>query len=169
MEPGKDRIMSLFNLITALAALLGAALVGGIFFAFSSFIMRALDRIPPSEAIRTMQAINVTVIHPAVMGLFLGTAALSVALAALVFIHGANQPLPHWFFVGGLNYVFGTFLVTGLANVPLNNRLAAVDANTDAGRKLWPTYRRQWTFWNHIRTAASVLAALCFALGLRQL
>ena len=152
-----------------LAALLGAAVVGGIFFGFSTFIMKALGRVPSAEGIRAMQSINVTVMNPLVMGVFLGTAVLSVVLVVLVLIDRSAEPLPHWFFVGGLNYAIGTFLVTGLANVPLNDRLAAATPeNTDAGR-LWSVYLKRWTFWNHVRTAAAVLAALCFALGLRQL
>jgi uncharacterized membrane protein len=152
-----------------LAALLGAALIGGIFFAFSTFIMKALGRVPSPEAIRAMQSINVTVLNPAVMGVFFGTAVLSIALVALVLAHRTGDPLPHWFLVGGLNYALGTFLVTAWANVPLNNRLAITSPDEDTGRRFWSAYLKRWTFWNHVRTAAAVLAAFCFALGLRQL
>ena len=30
----------------------------------------------------------------------------------------------------------------------------------------WPVYVREWTLWNHIRTAASLLAAAAAAAGL---
>jgi uncharacterized membrane protein len=33
--------------------------VGGIFFAFSAFVMKALDRLPPAQGIAAMQSINV--------------------------------------------------------------------------------------------------------------
>ncbi len=39
-------------------ALLGSALVGGIFFAFSSFIMKALARVPAADGIGVMQSIG---------------------------------------------------------------------------------------------------------------
>ena len=39
-----------------LAALLGAALVAGVFYAFSTFVMGALDRRPAAEAIAAMQS-----------------------------------------------------------------------------------------------------------------
>ena len=42
-------------------ALLGSALVGGIFFAFSSFLMKALASVPSAEGIGAMQSINVVV------------------------------------------------------------------------------------------------------------
>ena len=45
-------------------AVLGSGLVAGIFFAFSSFVMRALGRLPYQQGSAAMKAINVTVINP---------------------------------------------------------------------------------------------------------
>ena len=49
------RILSLATLGTAL----GCGLVAGAFFVFSTFVMKALGSLPPSQAVRAMQAINV--------------------------------------------------------------------------------------------------------------
>jgi uncharacterized membrane protein len=152
--------------IIALAALLGSGLIGGVFFAFSSFIMKALARVPSAEGIRAMQSINVVVINPMFLGAFIGTALLSAVMALLV-LTGWSGPLPHWFFVGALLYVFGTFLVTARRNVPLNDQLEKVVP--EAGAELWSKYLRHWVFWNHIRTTAAMLAAFCFTMGLIQL
>jgi uncharacterized membrane protein len=38
-----------------LAAALGCGLVGGVFFAFSSFVMAALRRLPPADGIAAMK------------------------------------------------------------------------------------------------------------------
>jgi uncharacterized membrane protein len=38
---------------------LSSGLVAGTFFAFSTFVMRALDRLPSAQAIAAMQAVNV--------------------------------------------------------------------------------------------------------------
>ena len=46
------------------AAAIGSGLVAGIFFAFSSFVMAALGRLPSDHGIAAMNAINVTVINP---------------------------------------------------------------------------------------------------------
>ena len=59
-------------------ALLGSALVGGVFFAFSSFVMKALSRLPAAEGIAAMQSINVVVLNPSFLGAFMGTAILSL-------------------------------------------------------------------------------------------
>ena len=56
-------------------AVLGSALVAGISYTFSTFVMRALGRLSAGEGIRAMQAINVTVINPWFFAAFFGTAA----------------------------------------------------------------------------------------------
>jgi hypothetical protein len=48
-------------------AAVGSGIVAGIFFAFSSFVMAALERIPPVQGIAAMNSINVTVINPSFM------------------------------------------------------------------------------------------------------
>ena len=57
--------------------------------------------------------------------------------------------------------------VTGAANVPRNNRLAATSA-TDAAAlaAAWTAFRPGWQAWNHVRTITSALACLGFALAL---
>jgi uncharacterized membrane protein len=40
-------------------------------------------------------------------------------------------------------------------NVPLNDALAAVHAGSADGATVWARYLQDWTFWNHVRTAAS--------------
>ncbi len=67
--------------VLVLAGALSSALVAGMFYAFSSFIMAALARVPGAEGMRAMNAINVTVITPSFMALFMGTAVLGIALA----------------------------------------------------------------------------------------
>ena len=62
----------------------------------------------------------------------------------------------------------GTFLVTGLGNVPLNEELAAVSATDPGARDVWEHYLNRWTMWNHIRTAAAMAGALLYSLGLTQ-
>ena len=55
--------MSVVIMVAVTLALLGAAVIGGVFFAFSSFIMKALARIPSPEGIAAMQSINVVVLN----------------------------------------------------------------------------------------------------------
>lgn len=50
--------------VTLIAAL-GCGLVAGVFFAFSSFVMPALKRLPPAQGISAMQSINRLAVAPA--------------------------------------------------------------------------------------------------------
>ena len=67
-----------------LASALGSGLIGGVFYAFSTFVMRALARLPAHEGVAAMQSINVAVINPLFLGVFLGTAATAGAMVLLV-------------------------------------------------------------------------------------
>ena len=73
-------------LALTLLAVLGCGLGAGIFFAFSSFVMKALSQLPPSEGIAAMQSINVAVLNPWFFSAFFGTAAVCVLtlIAALL-------------------------------------------------------------------------------------
>ena len=89
--------------------------------------MKALARVPSHEGIAAMQSINVVVLNPSFLGVFMGTTVISVLVAALA-VKGWGTPSAPLFLAGALLYVVGTFLVTGLGNVPLNDQLAAVSA-----------------------------------------
>jgi len=151
--------------IVAVAALLGSAVVGGIFFAFSSFVMKALAAVPSSEGIAAMQSINVVVMNASFLGLFMGTAVLSLGLGGLALANWSH-PSALYFLVGTLFYLVGTFLVTALGNVPLNDQLAAVRATDPATAELWEHYLDRWVMWNHVRTVAAIIAALLITVGL---
>lgn len=153
--------------IVGTTALLGSALIGGVFFAFSSFVMKALTRVPAVEGIAAMQSINVVVINPSFLSVFMGTAVLSLVMAGLA-LTGWDRPSAFFFLGGAICYFAGTFLVTVLGNVPLNDQLAAVSATDAAARGVWENYLGRWTMWNHVRAAAAMVAALLYSLGLMQ-
>lgn len=159
--------MILATTVAVVVALLGSALIGGVFFAFSSFVMKALARVPSAEGIAAMQSINITVLNPSFLGAFMGTAAISLLVAVLA-LKGWGTPSAPWYLAGALLYLIGTFLVTGLGNVPLNDQLAVVSATDSAAIKIWGHYLDRWTMLNTIRTVASAAATLAFTLGLMQ-
>ena len=157
--------MNFVTTASAALALLGSALIAGVFFAFSSFIMKALARVPSHEGIASMQSINVVVLNPSFLGVFMGTTAISVLVAVLA-VKGWGTPSAPYFLAGALLYVIGTFLVTGLGNVPLNDQLAAVSATDPAAVAVWEHYLERWTLLNTIRTIAAAGAALALTYGL---
>ena len=120
-------------------ALLGSAVVGGIFFAFSSFVMKALARLPSADGIGAMQSINIVVLNRSFLGVFIGTAVLSLGAVGLASA-GWGRPWAPFYLGAAISYLAGTFLVTGLGNVPLNNELAAVSATDPGARIVWDRY-----------------------------
>lgn len=140
-------------------------MVGGTFFAFSSFVMKALARRPPAEGIAAMQSINVVVLNPTFLGVFIGTAALSLVAGGLT-LAGWGSAWSFLLLAETVCYLLGTFLVTGLRNVPLNDQLAAVSAEDSGAPEVWERYLERWTGWNHLRTTAAMAAALLYLLGL---
>lgn len=154
-----------WSFLLALAAALGSGLVAGVFYAFSTFVMRALARLAPAQGIAAMQSINVVVLNPWFLGAFLGTAALCVvALASALYRWGGDGTA--WLLAGGVLYLAGSFAVTIRGNVPMNEALARVQPGEATGAEFWRRYVAAWTRWNHVRTAASLLASLSFILAL---
>jgi uncharacterized membrane protein len=151
--------------VLTLLTALGCALMAGVFFAFSAFVMKALARLPPALGVKAMQAINVAAVKPLFLTVFLGTSAACAALFAWSLV-GWARPGSWWLLAGGLVYLGGCFVVSVLFNVPRNDALAAVDAASPDAAELWADYVATWTAWNHVRTVAALLAAASFTLAL---
>lgn len=157
--------MNLFTTVTVILALIGCALIGGIFFAFSSFIMKALARLPFSQGMLAMQSINVVVLNPLFLTLFMGTALTSL-LVSIIAIMGWGTPSAPYFIIGALLYIVGTFMVTGMGNVPLNNQLASIAATDPFASETWQHYLDRWTQLNTLRTVCAIAATVMFIIGL---
>lgn len=151
--------------VLKLFSALGCGLIAGVFFAFSTFVMSGLARLQPTQGIAAMQSINITAINLSFMTVFLGTAAACIFLT-ISSLSKWHQPGAAYLLLGSLLYLVGTFLVTCLFNVPLNDALAAVKPDSTDGASLWSSYLTNWTFWNHIRAAAALAAAAAFTIAL---
>ncbi len=144
-------------------AAVASALNAGIFYAFSSFVMGALGRIPSEQGINAMKAINVVVINPSFLVLFMGTTVLCAGLALWSLFH-LGETTAWLILAASALFVIGCFGVTMMFNVPLNNQLARASPS-EAGA-LWQTYLRDWTMWNTVRTVAPTFSAVLFTLAL---
>lgn len=151
--------------ILKLLAALGCGLIAGVFFAFSTFVMKALAQQPSAQGIAAMQSINITVINPWFMTAFLGTSVVCLILVIFLFFRW-QQPDTAYLLVSSLVYLIGCFGVTLVFNVPLNDALAAANPNSSEGATLWARYLTNWTFWNHVRAIAAFIAAALFTMAL---
>jgi uncharacterized membrane protein len=141
--------------VLTLASALGAGLVAGAFFAFSTFVMAALGRVPAPEGIRAMQEINITVINPWFMTALFGTGVtcLAVVVIAAADWDGSYGP---YLVVAAVLYLVGCIGVTMAFNVPRNNVLARLEPASREAAGVWKRYLVEWTAWNSVRTAASL-------------
>jgi uncharacterized membrane protein len=132
----------------------GAFLMAGVFFAFSNFVMSGFERLPPKDGMAAMNSINVTVINPLFMALFLGTG-LAAALLAIMNFSQLPAPSAVKIIAGAAVYLGGSIGVTMIFNVPLNDSLAAAQADSAA---LWSDYLKTWVMWNSVRGVASLVS-----------
>ena len=92
-----------FLFALTLFAALGCGVVAGVFFAFSTFVMKALASLPAPQAIAAMQAINVSAVTPAFMAALLGTAlACGVLVVSSLFMW--SEPFAAYLLAGGALY-----------------------------------------------------------------
>ncbi|MEA3274794.1 MAG: anthrone oxygenase family protein [Pseudomonadota bacterium] len=156
--------MNSLTLSILITAALGSGMMAGLFCSFSSFVMKALSETPPPMGITAMQSINKVIVRPAFLVVFLGTGVACALVVGLGWQQLGNHALA-WATVGGVVYVLGSIVVTIVFNVPLNNRLAAVDPESDEGAKMWGIYLVRWIRWNHVRSIATIASTLLLILA----
>jgi uncharacterized membrane protein len=148
-----------------LATALGCGLIAGVFFAFSTFVMPALKRLPPAHGIVAMQSINKLAVTPAFMTALFGTAVACLGLVAWAVIWSGERPAA-LVLAGSVLYIFGTIGVTIACNVPLNDRLATLRPQGADAAGRWDEYATKWSAWNHVRAAAALVAAATLNIAL---
>ncbi|RFU85236.1 DUF1772 domain-containing protein [Streptomyces triticagri] len=153
-----------YFILTLLTAL-GCGLMAGVFFAFSTSVMRALGALPAAQGIAAMQKINVVIVNARFLAVFVGTTVLSVVVAVVTLVESPDPGrIELW--LGCLLYLVGSFGVTGAANIPRNKALDELDPEAPASAEHWARFLREWTVWNHVRGGAALAACVCLVLGL---
>ena len=152
--------------VATLTSALGCGLVAGVFFAFSTFVMPALKRLPAAQGIAAMQSINKLAVTPAFMAALFGTAVACLGLVAWAVISSGERPTA-LVIAGGALYLVGTIGVTIACNVPLNDGLAMLHPQDAGAASRWAEYVTKWTAWNHVRTVAALAAAAVLTAALR--
>ncbi len=150
-----------WTLYLCLFLALWSAVIGGVFSAFSEFIMAALLKAEPAAGIEAMQHINRTVIRTQFVAgiLLIAPASILMALYSLTAFDGAAR----FALIGApAIYVPTVFLMTMLGNVPMNNRLDRLDHTQPEAHAYWVRYGRNWTRLNHVRTLGSVATAALY-------
>lgn len=146
------------------AAALGCGMSAGVFFAFSSFVMKGLYRLPAPQAIAAMQSINIVAVTPAFMTVLFGTAAVCAVMAAVAVMNW--RPESVYLLAGAALYWIGTILLTMVYHVPRNNALGRIAPEAAESHTAWERYYAGWMAWNHVRGAAALAASAAFVMAL---
>ncbi|WP_242698336.1 anthrone oxygenase family protein [Bacillus sp. SD088] len=131
------------------------------FFAFSAFVMKALQRLSPEQGISAMQSINSAVLNRLFFTVFMGTSLVCIILVIISLLNW-QEPNAIYIFASSLFYLLGSLLVTAVCNVPLNDALANIIATDAESLALWEDYYLKWTAWNHVRTISSLVSLALF-------
>jgi uncharacterized membrane protein len=151
--------------ILAIVAAVGAGVSGGVFFAFSTFVMKALGRLPAAEGISAMNAMNKAAPNPLFMLALFGTGAVSIALSVVAFGH-LDQRWAVYVLTATALYL-ACLVLTMAYHVPHNDALALVDPTGPGAVQAWAHYLSPWTAWNHVRTVTALAGSTLFVLAVR--
>jgi len=149
--------------VLCLTTALAAAVTGGTFFAFSTFVMPGLRRLPVGQALPAMQAINIEAPRSLLMLPLLGSA-LGAAAVGVVALARPGTPHRALLLAGAAAGVLA-FAVTAGYHVPHNDALAAVDPGSPGAVAAWTDYAAGWTGWNHVRTLLALACAAALTAG----
>lgn len=152
------------RILTIIAAI-GAGLSAGVFFAFSTFVMKGLAKIPAPSGIRAMQSMNKYAPNSLFGAVLFATAALCVFLAVTA-LRRMRDPSSIYLLVGSGAFLVA-IIVTIAYHIPHNDALAALDPNAVSSIPEWNSFQSGWTAWNHVRTLTSLAGAVAFTLALR--
>jgi uncharacterized membrane protein len=152
-------IASIILIITATTT----ALIAGLFYAYSCSVNLGLGRLSDAGYIAAMQSINKAILNPLFFTSFMGTLLL---LPLCTFLHyGQPATVRFWILLAAtLIYVIGTFGVTILGNVPLNDALAKFNMQSASIEDI---SRQRIKFegpWNKLHTIRTIAGIICLIL-----
>ena len=130
----------------------------GVYLAFSVMVMPALARATATAALSTMQHVNTYALRPPFMLAFGGAAAASVGLC-IAAVTGSDVSGWH-LLAAGLS--LASFVSTAAYNVPINNRIGALQPTDATDLATWADLARRWTWGNHARTVLATCALAAY-------
>jgi uncharacterized membrane protein len=151
--------MSFANIILLLAAL-ATALIAGLFYSYSCSVNPGLGRLPDAAYLAAMQSINKAILNPLFFASFMGALIL---LPLATYLH-YSQPIPSRFWlllIATIIYAAGTFGVTMVGNVPLNEALDKFNLQSATVQEIANQrikFEMAWNRLHSIRTIFNVIA-----------
>ncbi|WP_207513781.1 anthrone oxygenase family protein [Longitalea luteola] len=156
-----------FANIALLITAFTTALIAGLFYAYSCSVNAGLGKLPDAGYLAAMQSINREILNPLFYMSFMGTLLLLPLSAWLQYSH----PAPMRFYLllaATLVYAIGTFGVTIMGNVPLNNALDGFNiqaASPELISQQRSLFEKPWNQLHSIRTIANAIALILVLLA----
>ena len=150
--------MDTVSTISLYAALLTTGLMAGLYLAFSIAVLPGIARSDDNTFVAAMRGMNAAILNPVFGLVFGGPLVFGVVAVATRLPDGEGIG---WT-AGALVLYVATLVITGVVNVPLNNRLDSTEPS-EAARAL---FERRWVRWNVVRTVVCIGSFVGFALAL---
>ena len=142
-------------------AVILTGLSAGLFYAWSVSVIPGTQKVGELAYLETMQSINRAILNPAFYLIFFGSL-FFLSISSIYEFH--SNKVTFWLFLSSsIFYLIGTFGVTILGNVPLNNQLEALDLvkmNPNQMKEFRTFYEANWNRLHLIRTVFAVVSFL---------
>ncbi|TLH65469.1 DUF1772 domain-containing protein [Mycolicibacterium aubagnense] len=141
-----------------IVALLSSGLLAGLYYAYAVSVMPALGAFDDRTFIDVMNKINVVIVNPPFLLIFLGSVGFT-ALAGACYLKPGARPVLVWIGIG-LALNVASLAITSVLNVPLNDKLATAAGSTNPAdlASLRQQFESSWVRWNVIRALANTAA-----------
>ncbi|MGW7335100.1 anthrone oxygenase family protein [Streptomyces sp. NPDC054808] len=151
---------------TLVAAVVASGLMAGLFAAFAYAVMPGLRGTSDHTLVATMQGINRSILNPVFMLPFVGSIPL-IVLAMFFAWRGHGRAALPWL-VAALVLYLVAFVVTGAANVPLNDELERAGDPDSIGdlAAVRERFESAWVTWNIVRALLHSAAFACLVWAL---
>lgn len=162
----------IFPILLILSTLL-CSLVSGLVFAFTIVVMPGIKKLRDQEFIRAFQVMDGIIQNnqPVFIFVWVGSALTLFASAVLGIwqLDGMQRIL---LILSAIIYIFGVHLPTITINIPLNNKLQAIDTDSASGtsqKTARSDFESRWNYWNSFRTVLGVFVSVLLMILLYNL
>ena len=157
--------MTLFDVTVVSAALL-CSVVAGLVFTFAVVVMPGIRTLPDRDFLRAFKVMDRVIQQNDPLFLLAWAGSVLAVLAVVALSFGSVSGLDFWLVLGaGAAYIGGVQAPTISINVPLNNRLQALDIDglDEASlRTARDEFEARWNRWNAIRTVVACAVSVAW-------
>lgn len=149
--------------VTLFAAIILTGLSAGLFNGWQVSVIPGTKKIVDSTYMETMQHINREILNPSFFLIFFG----SMILLVISTFQQYGSGMTFWLLLGAtVAYALGTFAVTGVGNVPLNNELDSLKLTNISALELAEFRRHYESKWNLLHRIRTIFSVMAFILSL---